>query len=116
MNDQELLQLAAKAAGGHIYFDVDGGCYLVKSRRVVELWDPLTYDSDAFRLMVKLNLYVQQNVNSDYPNEFGCYCGAKITTKYSDIGFECWDKDPCTATRRAIVRVAAEIGKAKGEK
>ena len=76
MNDKELLELAAKAAG-------------VKSG---PFWNPLIYDGDALRLAINLDIDV-----------------AKVQIKF-------WDKhsiNPYAATRRAIVRAAAEIGKEK---
>ena len=55
-------------------------------------WNPLTDDGDALRLTVKLGIDISKS-QVDY-----------------------WDKnstDPYAATRRAIVRAAAEIGKEK---
>ena len=95
MTDRELLELAAKAAG--LPWDqwvIDGN----------DSWNPLTDDGDALRLAVKLCLAV-------YPPE-GKEDGATVSCP--DPGpwvIEEGGTDPYAATRRAIVRAAAEIGK-----
>jgi hypothetical protein len=109
MNDRELLELAAKAAGieygwQHIYDDYEGS--------TSEKWDwnPLTDDGDALRLVVKLGLTIQATCFDDndrmftrvdhYPNTGGP--STAVIDEYGD--------DPYAATRRAIVRAAAAIG------
>ena len=92
-NDRELLELAAKAAG-----------YNQKTEPAHWLnWNPLTDDGDALRLAVKLGLIVN------------CWNAARKTWVGLDDGetevTELHDDDPYAATRRAIVRAAAEIGK-----
>jgi hypothetical protein len=86
--DRELLRLAAKAAGYNVVFDGDGSW--IES----QYWNPLTSDGDALRLAVKLG----------YPHMIGTWMGC-----YLEKGE--YEHDPYTATRRAIVRAAAEIGK-----
>ena len=97
MNDRELLELAAKAAG-EPYFEhaPEGGLYLSNG----EDWNPLTEDGDAFRLAVRLLFEIDMGR--------GCVAirhstGIKI--------LEAFNHDPYAATRRAIVRAAAEIGR-----
>ncbi len=108
MTDRELLEKAAKAAGmsNPTYMEI----YQNKgiNRGPTEsLWNPLTDDGDALRLAVKLKMDVQTNEAS-----------SSVQTWQSDIGetkevVEYFDppQDPYAATRRAIVRAAAEIGK-----
>lgn len=93
MTDRELLELAAKAAGyppewkGEIKIMADAPVY-------ERLWNPLADDGDALRLAVKLELHI------DFMHDvhvLGCSEGGP---------------DRLVATRRAIVRSAAEIGKA----
>ena len=105
MNDRELLELAAKAAG------IDGKweesfqaivVYPNKTRGECWTWNPLTDDGDAFRLLVKLNLLVDVDAIS---GSLAC-----DGTKDNDQR-EKHSNDPYAATRRAIVRAAAEIGK-----
>jgi hypothetical protein len=92
MTDREMLQLAAKAAGVELQDDHywrDG---------FWTRWNPLTDDGDAFRLADKLQLNV----------DFCCYRvvrGTKIDV-LEDV------ENRRAAIRRAIVRAAAEIGKA----
>ena len=106
MNDKELLEAAARAAGltrvtisetptlglhawAKSLFDECGS----------GVWNPLTDDGDALRLAVKLKMDVKQ-------------------WKSNSIAVAVWDKhatedatqDRYAATRRAIVRAAAEIG------
>ena len=119
MNDKELLELAAKAAGmnaGGEY--VDGGdefTHLRVQRAKGQnwfKWTPLTDDGDALRLAVKLMIRVSVNrafrlsipgsVTVEYPDRDGCYFA---------LGEAVTNGDPYAATRRAIVRAAAEIGR-----
>jgi hypothetical protein len=60
-------------------------------------WNPLTDDADALRLAVKLELNVLVGVAKDGEGR---------------IVVETSLDDPYAATRRAITRAAAEIGKA----
>lgn len=99
MEDRELLELAALAAPG-----IAAGDVLWDMGREKE-WVPLTDDGDALRLAVKLGLMVDvchdANSVSAIPDPSQSFLGAK----------EQYDGDPYAATRRAIVRAAAEIGK-----
>mgnify|MGYP000331886423 CR=1 FL=1 len=106
MTDKELLELAAKAAGynfewfgQHFHIGID-------ERRFTS-WNPLTDDGDALRLAVKLRLTLQHNYSGVY-----CYDSPDFCDK-SQTMIEVYenDIDIYAATRRAIVRAAAEIGK-----
>ena len=101
MTDKELLELAAKAAGYEK--DVDG-CYFESGFPTMISWNPLTDDGDALRLAVKLWMCVDC-VDGSMMVEFF----VKDTIKH--IGIEIHTDDLNAATRRAIVRAAAEIGK-----
>ena len=104
--DRELLELAAKAAGytieengndseGHPWF----WCHQLNDN-----WNPLLDDGGALRLAVKLNMTVR------------CYMGTTCVqigvpgqpNAYEEVTNHA---DPYTATRRAIVLAAAEIGR-----
>lgn len=109
MTDIEMLTLAAKAAGmQHIDYsqgDYDGslGLILVDGiGRETGDWNPLADDGDALRLAVKLDLHVLR---------FGNMTTAKVCTSLHAFD-ERDNGDPLAATRRAILRCAAEIGKA----
>lgn len=100
MNDgRELLELAAKAAG--IYWDRNLEVWY-SNDHVRSDWNPLTDDSDALRLAVKLGLQVitaGRRIAQAIEYESGAYGECEK------------DADPYAATRRAIVRAAAEIGR-----
>jgi hypothetical protein len=112
MSDRELLELAAKAAGhGDVWSldehpDVtyigpryDGGT--VRYR----VWNPLTDDGDALRLAVKLRLVV--DIGGVAPTHERIYVGGLE----GYLAHEPTGADIDAATRRAITRAAAEIGK-----
>ena len=119
--DRELLNLAAKAAGYKKYFahylgrdsfvTYDEEYYSeIKERRVVGEktldWNPIDDDGDAFRLAMKLNLTIV----------FHPTLNQALVRQYHDKEREWVENgenhaDPYAATRRAIVRAAAEIGK-----
>ena len=86
-NDRESLELAAKAAG--VVLDADGSIDGEIGGMSGD-WNPLTDDGDALRLAVKLGLFMLRIVKEIPRKEY--------------------DADPYAATRRAIVRAAAELG------
>lgn len=127
MNDKELLELAAIAGGidgeytenpyvgigiaqkpiikptKEIYCATHPGQYdnstTIISRRS---WNPLNYDDDSLRLAVKLKFEIFQ-----YDNAAGVLVGqCEITELYAKN-----ENNENKATRRAIVRAAAEIGR-----
>ena len=105
MTDRELLEMAAKAAGftfNNQYYDQDRGILVWTPPTNYESieWNPLTDDGDALRLAVKLGL----RVCIDNRSKFTWVKGAEGSTEHRN--------DASAATRRAIVRAAAEIGKA----
>ena len=114
MTNQELLEYAAKAAGLEINKTSTGTLFVRKGVSQWDEWNPLTDDGDALRLAVKLKMFVGPSdpiyigndeyaygVDVEYVNEYG-----KIFSFIEKHG-----DDPYAATRRAIVRAAAEIGK-----
>jgi hypothetical protein len=108
MSDREMLGLAAKAAGIDAHWG-DGWQSDMMFRALprpnsplvtnVE-WNPLTDDGDALRLMVKLRL------GTLFPTEIG---RDRVNVKGHTESLAL--NDPLAATRRAIVRAAAEIGR-----
>ena len=101
MNDKELLELAAKAAGYTLedHHDINGE-YWPWCIEEGEYWCPLTDDGDALRLAVKLEMEI------DIPGD-----PVAVRTKQGFKILESYKNDPYAATRRAIVRAAAEIGR-----
>lgn len=95
MTDIELLNLAAKAAGIEEEYGAISGVGI--------LWNPLCNDGHALQLAVKLGIDIEhskaghcviaQNQDGDWVKE-----------NFGENGI-----DPFTATRRAIVRVAAKL-------
>lgn len=104
MTDRELLEMAAKAAGITIERSrLDDQLFLNLLTSDFVGWNPLTDDGDALRLAVKLRMDIHIDIDDSYAIALGSCIGGGFTEK---------DIDPNAATRRAIVRAAAEIGKA----
>lgn len=118
MNDRELVEFAARAIG-YEYVQPLYSKDLVFSTHEIMLptgefksWNPLTDDGDALRLAVKLEMEVYFGDDGGTPTvSAGIVVAQNRPIRfYSDpVG-----NDPYAATRRAIVRAAAEIGKIKG--
>lgn len=103
MTDRELLEYAAKAAGYAVAFDVTesiAGRWLPSCGEVRIFWNPLNEDGDALRLAVDTNITFRN---------FGHIMSAVGSSGQFN---EYADSDAYAATRRAIVRAAAEIGRA----
>jgi hypothetical protein len=93
VSDHRLLELAAKAAGME-YSDRQWSEY----DEDYVTWNPLTDDGDALRLAVKLKLKIRFYTNDD------------VVVGDGEDAYECMSGEPYSATRRAIVKAAAEIG------
>lgn len=98
MNDKELLPLAAKAVGhqhrwsdSYHHGEMRSEILMLPSEGVWFGWNPLADDGDALRLASKLFLWE------------AVMLAHRLVSS---------DLDIYAATRRAIVRAAAEIGKA----
>lgn len=103
MNDKELLEKAAKAAG-----NAPSG--IAYTSLIGRGWDPLIDDGDALRLACDLGLRV-------YPiarTSTGAACSAVGSASSERLSEVCDQSiDVRTATRRAIVLAAAAIGETK---
>ena len=101
MTDNQLLFYAAKASNidyslrGQVPTRFDGKDFIV--------WNPLTHDGDALRLAVKLHMSVLSNETASW-----VAVGMQQINRAEEIHD---GSDAYAATRRAIVRAAAEIGK-----
>lgn len=116
--DRELLELAAKAAGYQAerierrVARIDKFKMIKHERRdgfmlARKAWNPLEDDGDALRLAVKLGLLVDISL--------AFIVKETIVTDGTVCVVERHGMNPsCAATRRAIVRAAAEIGRAAG--
>jgi len=101
MDDRELLELAARAAGMEAC-----PCKMPKCERWFSEkgrpWNPLADDGDALRLAVKLELDIE-HTNADVH--------AALSIPPFHRGAAGAGDDRAAATRRAIVRAAAAIGR-----
>ena len=116
MTDRELLKRAAKAAGIELKWDGDFPCRIKRSGNS-QAWNPLEDDGDALRLAVKLGISI-----TPYPiyNSKARHSVVAKQRRLSDTlreanpteVIELYEGSPAKATRRAITRAAAAIGKA----
>jgi len=113
MNDKELLELAAKAAGVAGKYNSAAEEFYLSSKTIhpsgatnIAWWNPLTDDGDALRLAVKLKMNIHNSAHSPDGIAF-VYAQVKGHSPQQEYNLD----DHCAATRRAIVRAAAEIGK-----
>lgn len=105
MNDRELLEMAAKAAGMDVWFDDNGAGWISGDKY---RWNPMENDGDALRLAMKLGMHIRffrKHVDVD-PEPF------VLSDSVISESFTGGRKEE--AARRAIVRAAAEIGKSNG--
>lgn len=120
MTDRELLEYAAKAAGVELQWESDGTIqnrmdrpttpYYCQGLSSTIDWNPLNDDGDALRLAVKLNLWVEINDRCAWAQQNGDSILVVVSASSMVMHNET-NKDPYAATRRAIVRAAAEIGR-----
>ncbi len=114
MTDRELLEGAARAVGYRIHGWIGEKFYVINGPNPAEHydpfpWNPLTDDGDAFRLMVGLGAAKVLDL------ELGPG-GACVTFHHPMVEADEFNDprqavfDAHAATRRAIVRAAAEIG------
>ena len=106
MTDREYLELAAKAAGIEIWWTYNYGGVFLRQRGCPVIWNPITNDADALRLAVKLGLHLSQQLSYVAVMQPHGGAGSHLLQ-----WIEQYNNDPLAATRRAIVRAAAEIGR-----
>lgn len=121
MSDREMLEFAAKAAGyanakyqdlrgwGEVRYGLAEAIWTGEG-----YWNPLADDGDALRLMVRLRLHARQFPVLD--DGFDAPLGMVEVWRVDDddpmhVEFLRSGDDRLVATRRAIVRAAAEIGR-----
>lgn len=107
-NDRELLELAARAAGYELSLHPNRS---VSKRMQFTLggqnWNPLTDDGDALRLAVSLKMEIYHGWDGGH----SAYASVPQEDSRPVFCVEPHMSDPCAATRRAITRAAAEIGR-----
>lgn len=108
--DRELLELAAKAAGIKALRCPDGvlrDCTGMSPRANIfaaKPWNPLQDDGDALRLAIAADLGIEVMLSLGE---------TRAGDGNGDVAIERHGDDMFYATRRAIVRAAAEIGRPK---
>lgn len=106
MNELEMLMLAAKAAGLKVIIPAapPRGLWI---EGLEDEWNPLNDDGDALRLAADLGITIYTNIRTAYV----LYGNHPINADDREItATEEPGEDPHAATRRAIVRAAAQIG------
>lgn len=110
MTDRELLEFAAKAAGLDVRWIAECQDFYEHRPHMLpgywDKWNPLTDDGDALRLAVKLRIGVLHRSSGIEAHTFRSRL--IICNEECAEGFDYY-----AATRRAIVRAAAEIGRSK---
>lgn len=101
MNDKELLELAAKAAGYKVIPRDGGGWFDIENENSITEWNPLVDDGQAFRLAVDLGLVIDCSRPS----------AGRPFVLHHFLQEDFVDRK--AATRSAIVRAAAEIRRSK---
>ena len=108
MSDKELLERAARAAGialGDWYGDTYQTLHDTPQDTDGFLWNPLTNDGDALRLAVILHLDINVYPKSGEVGAVWHNSGKTVRRCFETVTNDDW----ATATRRAIVRAAAEL-------
>ena len=110
--DRDLLEAAAKTAGLHVDMRSPLPDYLwvreIKLHGPYRSWNPLTDDGDALRLAVSLRIEIEPWIHGDSDCARAAVGEILIDVQHCGAG-------PCRATRHAIVRAAAEIGRLLGD-
>ncbi|EPS2477454.1 MULTISPECIES: hypothetical protein [Pseudomonas] len=107
MNDRTLLELAARAAG----IDPVLAEPINFSTGVEYYWNPRDDDGDALRLAVKLRMEIDHNHPADERAWVSVRTQGERTCAVEEFDDESLR---AAATRMAITRAAAEIGKSMG--
>jgi hypothetical protein len=115
--DVELLTLAARSLGAERVEVVEGERWVnlhFTDRAPAFGWNPLLHGDDAFNLAVQLDFSIEQNKSFERSCALAYVPGQE--SMFETEFFEPWDGDKSAATRRVIVRAAAEIAVAQGKK
>jgi hypothetical protein len=107
MNERELLERAAKAAGIQLEWVplTDGGCHVLAGTN--RCWNPLTDDGDVFRLAVKMHVNVE-HLRTLRTMQYGEISAAPVG-RGDCLSVEPVKADAYAAARRAIVQAVASL-------
>lgn len=108
--DRELLELAARALGAVHVEDVDGEEWLIlhfADRSIRHGWNSLIHSDDTVDLIVQLGLAVTVLIEDGY----ALARPSRELEGFEGRSYEELTPNPHDATRRAVTRAAAEIGK-----
>lgn len=103
---RELLELAAKAAGKGPIIGIDGNAVVLGPRSMSRQWSPLDDDGDSRRLAVALRLDIgfDDDCEEVYVRQANDPFTDAVSVPYGD--------NVEAAARLAVLRMAAEIGRA----
>lgn len=111
MDDRELLERAAKAAGIDVMHMALSGFNIMSGPDAGRLWNPINSDGDALRLAVKLGVIIDVRYTKPGIAEHNCvnyWLPGEEHHGWSSVELG-EHTDPYAATRRAIVRAAAAM-------
>lgn len=108
-SDRELLEWAAKAVGRAWDEEITLRLGEGPESLLNPAWRPLDDDGQALRLAVKLRIKFYEGAGEGPEAWAGYFARGNKLQKFA---CEPHEKDPYAATRRAIVRAAASIGRA----
>lgn len=100
MDNKQLMERAAKAAGYKLFYWGDGTCMRM-AEPYDAAWNPIESDADAFRLMVDCEILT--NVEAMYSEAF-----TDPKKPIVRIYFDDHNNDKHAATRMAITKAAAQ--------
>lgn len=114
--DRELLELAARALGAVRVEDIEGEQWLnlhFEDGSVMHGWNPLVHSDDAFELAVRCQISFGLAASDGKPRvAYYVETDLRVIDLKDDFSDFIIPVDQLAATRRAVVRAAAEIGKA----
>lgn len=111
-----MLEMAAKAAGHSLHWSTDGTvCWLAEDwggqPNNDDSWNPRTNGNDSLRLAVKLGIQLRFPSFESSTGEHNMVSAGTFYAGDFEEYFDDHDGDGDSATRLAILRAAAEIGR-----
>lgn len=114
MNDNDLLQYAANACGyGTLSYGVLNGCPMLKTISGYRVWNPRDDSGTSLELFVKLEIQV---IPPDKCSQIAVAIYCDINGDTHQFPQQVINGNKYAATRLAILRAAADIGKSMESK